>query len=99
MSSKGPQWFRKLSKRTQDNIEQVLHAIMGFGAGALCLDLLIWRREWVTQWPPGKARKFNDRWYSPLDRVADTKRDLLFFTIGSTVAHVGRTVLCLWWLL
>lgn len=35
--------------------------------------------------------------YTQLRRVADTKRDLLFMTIGSTAAHVTRTILLAIW--
>ena len=97
--AKGPKWFQSLPKRVQDGIEQTLHLLAGIVAGAFCLDLVVWWREWVDQWPPGEIVHVRRKpWakiepHTQLARVADTKRDLLFFGIGSTIGHVARTVL------
>ncbi len=34
------------------NLERAAHMAMGAGARLLYLDLLLWRRERITQWPP-----------------------------------------------
>lgn len=52
--AKGPEWFQDLPQVWQDVIEQILHGFMGFGARLSLLDLLIWWREDIKQWPPGK---------------------------------------------
>lgn len=39
-----------------DWLDQPAHFLMGFGARLLYLDLLLWNREAVTQWPPETAR-------------------------------------------
>ena len=97
--SKGPEWFQELSKSRRDAIEQVGHSVWGWVYGLLCLDLLTWRREFVTQWPPGKPYTHKGRKVTQLSRVADTKRDLFWFGVGSTSAHVQRTAALIAWAL
>ncbi len=93
-----PDWLEPL--------EQSAHFAMGFGARLVFLDYLLWRREGVTQWPPGKPFVTDDpsRQYRPtrvtqLDRVSDMVEDMRWYTIGGTVADVFRAGLVLWWVL
>ena len=82
----------------QEPAEQVGHVALGVLAGLSFGLLLIWWREWVLQWPPGDPATVDGVEITQLDRVADTKRDLLFFDIGYTAGQVGQFGL-VWWLL
>jgi hypothetical protein len=69
-------------------LEQTGHFFMGFGARLVFLDYLLWRREAVTQWPPGDVVDG----YAPLDRVQDMMTDMRWYFIGGTCADVVRAV-------
>ncbi len=102
-----PDWLEPL--------EQAAHFAMDFGARLVFLDYLLWRREAVTQWPPGDPlwlykEKFRGYvvvdtnhlgavGYFPQDRVKDMMTDMRWYTIGGTVADVFRAGLVLWWML
>ena len=69
-----PDWLEPL--------EQTGHFFMGFGARLVFLDYLLWRREAVKQWPPGKPfmianlEAFHEQTRKafkgePVDRVVD----------------------------
>jgi hypothetical protein len=90
-----PQWYENLSDENQEIVDQSAHTLMGFVAALVFARLWIWHREWVRQWPPGKpfdapdpTRGQRKSRVTQLDRVADTKRDLLFFNIGYTVGQI-----------
>ena len=99
-----PRWYKALDPKDQEAVDQAAHVLMGFGAGLTFGLLLLWRREWVKQWPPGKpfmaidpSRQFKPTRVTQLDRVADTKRDLLFMDIGYTAGQVTQAAgLVLW---
>ena len=73
-------------------------------AGFFMLDLAMWWREFVDQWPPGTpimTRKHPRDIVEPhtqLSRVADLKADLFWTGVGSTGGHVVRTWLIVWWM-
>jgi hypothetical protein len=88
-----PSWLEPL--------EQTGHFFMGFGARLVFLDYLLWRREAVTQWPPGKP--WSVAWVlgnpikgwsdvTQLDRVQDMMTDMRWYFIGGTCADVVRAV-------
>jgi hypothetical protein len=94
-----PSWLEPL--------EQTAHFFMGFGARLVFLDYLLWRREAVTQWPPGDTvhLRLNDgppphyvgyegegKPYAPHDRVWDMMTDMRWYFIGGTCADVVRVV-------
>jgi hypothetical protein len=92
-----PQWYKDLDSRDRDRVDQSGHALLGFLAAIVFARLWIWHREWVRQWPPGKpfdapdpTRGQRKSRVTQLDRVADTKRDLLFFNIGYTVGQIAQ---------
>lgn len=87
-----PDWLEPL--------EQAAHFAMGFGARLVFLDYLLWRREAVTQWPPGKPFvDLSGKLVTQLDRVQDMITDIRYYYIGGTVADVFRAGLVLWWML
>lgn len=92
-----PKWLEPL--------EQFAHFWMGFGARLTFLDYLLWRREAVTQWPPGKpfrvvtADTVWGGWVTQLDRVQDMVTDMRWYSIGGTAADLLRAGLVLWWVI
>lgn len=102
---RSPEWYDRLDPHDRDAVDQALHVLAGFGAALIFARLLIWRREWVSQWPPGQpfdapdpTRAQRRSRVTQLDRVSDTKRDLLFFNIGYTAGQVTQVGL-VWGLL
>jgi len=90
----------------QEPLEQFAHFWMGFGARLVFLDYLLWRREAVTQWPPGDPFFVKgppgSTWpilVTRLDRVRDMVTDMRWYTIGGTAADVCRVGLAAWWVL
>ena len=99
--AKGPKFFQKLDKSTQESIEQVLHGLMGFCGEIVGLgQWLLWRRECVKQWPPGDSIEvaiLNDnRWsaklHVPLDRVQDMANDWESYAIGGSVMSTLKSL-------
>jgi len=104
--SKGPKFFQKLDKSTQESIEQVLHGLMGFFGEIVGLgQWLLWRRECVTQWPPGDTLNVStprDGYpnkasgsciaYQPLDRVQDMANDWKSYAIGGSVMSTLKSL-------
>lgn len=93
-----PRWLEPL--------EQTGHFWVGFLARLTFLDYLWWRREAVSQWPPGKPFwALDDGWdgyeeVTQLDRVKDMMTDIRWYVIGGTCADVARAAgLVLWWVL
>lgn len=96
-----PRWYRELDHQDQEIVDQVAHVAMGFFAALIFGLLIIWWREWVHQWPPGKPYMSRpvgrpDQLVTQLDRVEDTKRDLYFTDIGYTVGQVVQVILLVW---
>ena len=90
----------------QEPAEQFAHFWMGFFARLTFLDYLLWRREAVTQWPPGDPFIANDDanmgmpvFVTHLTRVQDMVTDMRWYTIGGTVADLVRAGLVLWWVM
>lgn len=99
--SKGPKWFQELPKKTQEVWEQRAHLAWSYVYGLVGIDRTVFhKREFVTQWPPGKplyvdrdgssAHVTDDptedhKEYFPADRVEDTGNDLKAFAIGGTL--------------
>ncbi len=93
-----------MNRPSDEAIDQIAHVILGFIAAFIFARLLIWVYEWVHQWPPGKPFVVDDpsRQYRPtrvtqLDRVADTKKDLLYFDIGYTAGQMAQVAIVAVW--
>jgi hypothetical protein len=84
--AKGPKWFQELPKETQNNIEQAGHFLWGFAESFVFADRIhFWWREFVKQ--------------APIERLWDTKADLLWFRIGGTCGDITKTALLVWWII
>ncbi len=88
----------------QEPAEQFGHFVLGICARLTFLDYLLWRREAVTQWPPGDPfiadklmQKGHGELVTQLDRVQDMMTDMRWYTIGGTVADIARAWFVLWW--
>ncbi len=88
-----PSWLEPL--------EQAGHFFMGLGARIVFLDYLLWRREAVTQWPPGKpfevvsGRGTNkvSVLVTQMDRVEDmVLNDMRWYQIGGIAGDVIRLI-------
>lgn len=86
-----PNWLEPL--------EQTAHFWMGFWARLVYLDLLLWHREAVKQWPPRTDKQPivylnvmepNHVAYCSLVRAEDTMRDLFWMGVGATCAELVR---------
>lgn len=83
MSSKDPKWYQRLSRKNRNRVDQAIHGVLGFLGAFIFVDRLgSWYREFVSQ--------------LPIERIADTKEDLLSYAIGGTLGDIVRTLLIIW---
>lgn len=67
-----PRWYKKLSRKNREAVDQTLHLICGLGlsavGGAYLSAVILYVREFWLQWP--------------VERIADTRRDMAFWLAG-----------------
>jgi len=75
-----PQWYRDLTPQRQEAVDQTLHLVCGLGlcaiGGAYLSMVSLYIREFWLQWP--------------VERVADTRKDMAFWTAGTGVWEIVR---------
>tara|TARA_Y100000996_G_scaffold402808_1_gene375154 strand:+ start:654 stop:899 length:246 start_codon:yes stop_codon:yes gene_type:complete len=68
-----PQWYRDLTPRKQEAVDQIAHLVCGLGfsaiGGAYFSMVALYVREFWIQWP--------------IDRALDTRVDMAFWIAGS----------------
>ena len=79
-----PAWYAALSREERDRVDQALHVAGGVLMGLVFADrLFVWWREFVAQ--------------APIERLEDTKRDMLFWGIGGTIGNVIQVAALVVW--
>lgn len=87
--------------KAQENLEQAVHVLMGFGARLIYFDFMLFLRETVVQWPPAddqhpiiyRTRADGTKEaYFPETRVLDMVNDMRSYEIGKYLAEVVRWI-------
>lgn len=75
-----PIWYKKLSPRMKEAVDQTLHVVCGlfFSAlgGSFFSAVVLYVREFWLQWP--------------VERVADTRKDMAFWLAGMGLFEIWR---------
>ena len=75
-----PQWYRDLTPQRQEAVDQIAHLVCGLVlcalGGAYLSMVSLYIREFWIQWP--------------VDRVADTRKDMAFWITGTGICEVVR---------
>tara|TARA_R110000744_G_scaffold78292_1_gene154326 strand:- start:1558 stop:1803 length:246 start_codon:yes stop_codon:yes gene_type:complete len=75
-----PEWYKRLHPETQEVVDQTAHLFLGLGlsamGGAYLSMVALYIREFWIQWP--------------VERVADTRKDMAFWIGGTGIWEVAR---------
>lgn len=85
-----PGWYKRLSRRARDAWDQTGHFGMCFGIASVASGAAAWG---FMHW-----REFNQQ--APIERIADTRRDMRFGVYGAAAGQViftGWTVAVAIW--
>jgi len=77
-----PRWYRDLTPQGQEVVDQTAHLVCGLVlsaiGGAYLSMVALYVREFWLQWP--------------VERVADTRKDMAFWTAGTGVWEIVRAL-------